>query len=74
MTSSRRGDRERLEVDAAQPIWPEDEVELDDPVTADRDGPLPVRRAALFRVAAPEIFTDPERAAATRPVFELRVA
>jgi len=29
---------------------------------------------ALFRVAAPEILTDPERAAATRPVFELRVA
>lgn len=29
---------------------------------------------ALFRVAAPEIFADPERAAATRPVFELRVA
>ena len=29
---------------------------------------------ALFRVAAPEIFTDPERAAATRPVFELTEA
>ena len=28
----------------------------------------------LFRVAAPEVLNDPERAAATRPVFELRVA
>ena len=27
---------------------------------------------ALFSLVAPEIFTDPERAATTRPVFELR--
>ena len=27
----------------------------------------------LFRIAAPEILDDPDRAAATRPVFELRV-
>jgi hypothetical protein len=28
----------------------------------------------LFRFAAPEVLSDPERAAVTRPVFELRVA
>jgi len=30
--------------------------------------------ALLFRAAAPEVLNDPDRAAATRPVFELRPA